>query len=54
MALGAVWRAMKTGGPDVTLTGADTATPGFTAPAVDADTELVFSLEAAGKGEGGV
>ena len=35
----------QTGGPAVTLTGADTATPSFTAPAVDADTPLTFSLE---------
>ena len=35
----------QTGGPAVTLTGADTATPSFTAPLVDADTPLTFSLE---------
>ncbi len=31
-------------GPDVTLTGADTVAPGFTAPAVNSDTLLSFEL----------
>ena len=35
----------QTGGPTVTLTGANAATPSFTAPQVDADTPLTFSLE---------
>jgi uncharacterized protein (TIGR03382 family) len=34
----------QVGGPWVTLAGADTATPSFTAPAVTASTELVFRL----------
>lgn len=34
----------QTGGPDVTLTDADTATPEFTAPAVDAETDLTFEV----------
>jgi MYXO-CTERM domain-containing protein len=33
-------------GPAVTLTGADTLTPSFTAPTLTADTELVFELTA--------
>ncbi|MGH8561318.1 MAG: PKD domain-containing protein, partial [Nevskiales bacterium] len=32
----------QTGGPSVTLSGADTDTPSFTAPAVDDETNLVF------------
>jgi hypothetical protein len=36
----------QTAGPAVTLTGADTATPSFTAPAVDDETNLVFRLTA--------
>jgi hypothetical protein len=36
------WR--QTAGPTVTLTGANTATPSFTAPSVTADTTLTFSL----------
>ena len=35
---------LTTSNDDVTLTGADTATASFTAPEVDADTELVFRL----------
>ena len=34
----------RVSGPAVTLTGADTATVGFTAPQVDADTDLVLRL----------
>jgi glycerophosphoryl diester phosphodiesterase len=34
----------QTSGPTVTLTGADTAMPGFTAPQVDATTALIFQL----------
>jgi hypothetical protein len=34
----------QTAGPDVTLSGADTAKPSFTAPIVDADTTLTFEL----------
>ena len=34
----------QTGGPDVSLSGADTATPGFTAPDVDSPTGLTFEL----------
>jgi K319L-like, PKD domain len=34
----------QTGGPAVTLTGADTATPSFTAPTVAVSTDLTFSL----------
>ncbi|MET0406453.1 MAG: M36 family metallopeptidase, partial [Cystobacter sp.] len=41
-ALGYTWTQVE--GPAVTLTGADTATPSFTAPAVDAATTLRFSL----------
>jgi len=37
----------QTGGPAVTLTGADTATPRFIAPAVAAPTPLTFRLSAA-------
>jgi len=35
---------IQTGGPSVTITGATSATPGFTAPAVTADTVLTFEL----------
>jgi MYXO-CTERM domain-containing protein len=35
----------QTGGPAVTLSGADTATPSFTAPAVTGNTPLTFELE---------
>jgi hypothetical protein len=35
----------QTSGPAVTLTGADTATPSFTAPQVAANTDLVFQLQ---------
>ncbi|GAB7095057.1 hypothetical protein JCM30237_22100 [Halolamina litorea] len=34
----------QTGGPDVTLSDASTATPSFTAPAVDADDTLTFEV----------
>jgi len=34
----------QTGGPSVTLTGTDTATPSFIAPAVSASTDLIFTL----------
>ena len=34
----------QVGGPTVSLSGADTATPSFTAPEVETDTELRFSL----------
>jgi predicted outer membrane lipoprotein len=34
----------QTGGPSVTLAGADTATPTFIGPAVSASTDLIFSL----------
>ncbi len=35
----------QTGGPTVTLSGANTATPSFTVPQVDADTDLTFQLQ---------
>jgi len=35
---------VQTAGPGVTLSGASTATPGFTAPAVSTDTTLTFQL----------
>lgn len=36
----------QTGGPDVTLTDADTATPEFTAPTVDAETDVSLEVTA--------
>ena len=39
-------RWLQVSGPQVTLTGADTATLGFTAPNVQQDTELQFSVTA--------
>jgi K319-like protein len=40
----------QTSGPSVGLTGADTATPSFTAPAVDTDATLAFELTVTGAG----
>ena len=40
----------QTGGPNVDLTGADTASPSFTAPAVDPDATLAFELTVTGAG----
>ncbi len=41
-----IWSWSQTGGsPAVTLTGADTATPGFTAPNLPADGTLTFTLK---------
>ena len=43
----------QTGGTNVTLTGADTATASFTAPDVSAPTELTFKLTATSGGQSG-
>src|SRR3954469_19816928 len=40
----------QTAGPSVSLTGANTKTPTFTAPTVAADTTLTFELTVAGPG----
>jgi hypothetical protein len=42
---------VQTAGPSVTLTGANTKTPTFTAPTVAADTTLTFELTVAGPGD---
>jgi predicted acyl esterase len=46
------WQWQQLGGPQVALAGADTATPSFTAPDVDADTTLRFRLRVRDDGHG--
>ena len=47
------WTQTDSSGTTVTLNDADTATPSFDAPAVDAETELAFEAKATGRGTSG-